>query len=325
MRTAAVQVVRHGGPEVLEPTELELGALAPDALRVEQAAIGLNFTDVYLRTGLYPGPDVPFVPGMEGAGEVVEVGAQVSDFRVGDRVAYAGQVGAYAAVRDLPAARAVHVPDGLELEAAAAVLLKGLTAWYLLHFSHRLAAGEWALVHAAAGGTGQLLCCWAKHLGASVIGAVGTASKAARVRDLGVEHVVCSAADDWPDRVRGLSGGEGVHVAYDPVGATTFAGTLAALRRRGSFVSFGNASGPAPAVEPLLLMQHGSLTFTRPHLRDFIVTSADLRAGAAAVFHLVAEGVLPVSIGARLPLAEAGRAQAELEGRRTTGSTLLVP
>lgn len=319
MRTEVVQVTALGGPEVLAHGEVELGPLAPGHARVQQRAVGLNFIDVYHRTGLYPGPPPPFVLGVEAAGIVLEGEA------TGQRVAYAGELGAYAAARDVPAERLVPLPDGIDDDVAAAVTLKGLTAWYLVRACRPVVPGEWVLVHAAAGGVGQLLCQWAAHLGARVIGTAGSAAKVALAEEAGCEVALRYDEGDWAAAVRDATGGVGVAVAYDSVGAATFEGTIASLAPRGTFVSFGNASGPAPAVEPLELSRRGSLFFTRPTLKDYTATSVELRAAAAELYGLVEDGTLHVRIGACRPLAEAAAAHADLEGRRTTGATVLVP
>lgn len=313
-----------GGPEVLVSTELELGPLAPGQARVAQGAVGLNFIDVYHRTGLYPGPPPPFVPGVEGAGEVIAAGEGV-DLPLGARVAYAGELGAYSAVCDVPADRLVLLPDAIDDETAAAVMLKGLTSWYLVRACRPVVAGEWVLVHAAAGGVGQLLSRWAAHLGGRVIGTAGSEEKIDLARAAGCEVALRYDEGDWVKALRDATGGAGVAVAYDSVGAATFTGTLDSLAPRGTFVSFGNASGPAPALEPLELSRHGSLHFTRPTLKDYVPTPEALRAAASEVLTLVADGTLPVRIGARRPLAEAAAAHVELEARRTTGSTVLRP
>ncbi len=324
MKTEVVQVTALGGPDVLASAEVELGPLGPGQVRLAQRAIGLNFIDVYYRTGLYPGPSLPFVPGFEGAGEVVEVGQGV-DLAVGTRAAYVGELGAYAGIRDLPAERLVLLPDGIDDVTAAAVLLKGLTAWYLVRACRPVVPGEWVLVHAAAGGVGQLLCRWAAHLGARVIGTAGSDAKLKLALEAGCEAALSYRDGDWASRVCELTGGDGVAVAYDSVGAATFTGTLDSLARRGTFVSFGNSSGPAPSVEPLELARRGSLHFTRPTLWDYVPTTESLQAAAAELFELVLDGTLPVHVGSRRPLAEAGEAQSALEARLTTGSTVLLP
>ena len=324
MKTEAVQVTALGGPEVLASTELELGPLAPGQVRIAQGAIGLNFIDVYYRTGLYPGPPSPFVPGVEGAGEVLAAGEGV-DLSPGTRVAYAGELGAYSAVRDVRADRVVPLPEAIDDETAAAVMLKGLTSWYLVRECRPVIPGEWVLVHAAAGGVGQLLCRWAAHLGGRVIGTAGSEEKVALARASGCEVALRYDEGDWVEAVREATGGAGVGVAYDSVGAATFEGTLGSLAPRGSFVSFGNASGPAPAFAPLELARRGSLHFTRPTLQDYVPTTETLRAAAGEVLGLVAQGTLPVRIGARWPLGGAAEAHGALEARRTTGSTVLLP
>lgn len=325
MKAQVIQAAAHGGPEVLHVAEVELAPLAAHEARLQQTAVGLNFIDVYYRTGLYPGPPPPFVLGVEACGVVQELGPAVTDLRVGQRVAYAGELGAYASARNVDAARLVGVPDSVSDEAAAGVTLKGLTAWYLVRACRPLLGGEWVLIHAAAGGVGQVLCRWAASLGARVIGTVGSEPKAELARASGCEVVLRYDHGDWPAAVREATDGVGVEVAYDSVGAATFEGTLECMATRGTFVSFGNASGPAPAVEPFELMRRGSLVFTRPTLKDFVATRADLLAAASELFGLVGDGALPVSVGLRLPLCEAAQAHRRLEARETSGSTVLLP
>jgi NADPH2:quinone reductase len=321
----AVKIERTGGPEVLELVEIERPQLGPGEILLRNSAIGINFIDTYHRTGLYP-LTLPSGLGVEGAGVVEAVGEGVTRFKAGDRAAYAlAGLGAYAEYKVVPESRAVRVPDGVDLRTAAAILLKGMTAEFLVRRTYPLKAGETALIHAAAGGVGQLLTQWAKAIGARVIATVGSEAKAARAHALGAEHVILYRTADVAAEVRRITGGAGVAVAYDSVGRNTFEGTLESLGRRGLFVSFGNASGPAPAVEPAQLMRSGSLFFTRPTLGDYVATTEELDASAAAVFELVASGKLKVEIGQTFPLADVRKAHEALESRQTVGASLLIP
>lgn len=321
----AIRLTATGGPEVLELVDLPDPSPGPGQVLVRQTAIGVNYIDTYHRSGLYP-LRLPSGLGMEGAGEVVAVGEGVTRFSPGDRVAFAsGPIGAYAELHAVDAARAVPIPEGVDERTAAAALLKGMTAEFLLLRCRPVAAGEAVLIHAAAGGVGQIMVQWAKALGAVVIATAGNAAKAARVRDLGADHVILYGEQDLAAEVRRITDGAGVPVAYDSVGAATFEGTLASLSRRGVFVSFGNASGPPPAVEPGRLMRMGSLFFTRPTLGDYVATTEELDASAAAVFARIASGQITIEIGQTFPLSQARAAHAALEARQTVGSTLLIP
>ena len=320
-----IRLTANGGPDVLDLVDLPDPVPGPGQVLVRQTAIGVNYIDTYHRSGLYP-LRLPSGLGMEGAGEVVAAGEGVSRFAPGDRVAFAsGPIGAYAELHAVDAARAVAIPGGVDDRTAAAALLKGMTAEFLLRRCRPVATGETILVHAAAGGVGQIMVQWAKALGAVVIATAGNAAKAARVRDLGADHVILYAEQDVAAEVRRITGGAGVPVAYDSVGAATFEGTLASLARRGVFVSFGNASGPPPAVEPGRLMRMGSLFFTRPTLGDYVATTEDLDASAAEVFGRIAAGEISIEIGQTFPLSQARAAHEALESRQTVGSTLLIP
>ncbi len=320
----AIQALRAGGPEVLEPAQITRPAAGPGQIVVRHHAIGINYIDTYQRSGLYP-VSYPAVLGQEAAGEVEDVGDGVTRFKVGDRVAYNGQLGAYAEAQAVSADRAVLLPQAVSYETAAASLLKGMTAECLVRRVHAVRPGETILVHAAAGGVGSLLVQWGKALGATVIGTVGSEEKARFVRALGCDHVILYRHEDVAARVKEITGGKGVPVAYDSVGKDTFEGTLASLSRRGLFVSFGNASGPAPAVEPLRLMRGGSLFFTRPTLYDYTATLADLDESSGELFGMLASRKLTVEIGQRFPLAEARRAHEALESRGTIAATVLLP
>jgi len=320
----AIQAVRAGGPEVLEAVELPVPAPGPGQILVRHEAIGLNFIDTYQRSGLYP-MRYPAVLGQEGAGVVERLGEGVSRFKAGDRVAYNGQQGAYAEFHLVQAARAVALPDAVNFEVAAASLLKGMTCECLVRRCHAVQPGETILVHAAAGGVGSLLVQWGKAIGAAVIGTVGSAEKAAFVRELGCDHVILYRDEDVAARVKEITAGKGVSVAYDSVGKDTFEGTLNSLARRGLFVSFGNASGPVPAFEPLRLMRGGSLYMTRPTLYDYTTTPEELDESSGQLFAMIASGKLRIEIGQRFKLADARAAHQALEGRGTIGATVLLP
>jgi NADPH2:quinone reductase len=321
----AVQVRQVGGPEVLKLVELPTPEPAEGQIRVRHEAVGLNYIDVYYRTGLYPAP-MPTVLGVEAAGVVDAIGPGVSRFRPGDRVGYAGgPLGAYAEFACVPAERAVRLPNGIDARTAAAVLLKGMTAEFLVRRCHIVQPGQVVLAHAAAGGVGLILTQWAKALGATVIGTVGETRKVEIAKGHGCDEVILYREENVPDRVRALTGGLGAHVAYDSVGAATFEATLKSLRRRGTFVSFGNASGPVPPFEPLRLSRAGSLFFTRPTLFDYVATTEELDASAAALFDMILSGRIRVEIGSERPLAEARFAHEALESRETVGATILIP
>ena len=320
----AIQAVRAGGPDVLEAVDLPRPTPAAGQVLVRHEAIGLNFIDTYQRSGLYP-MRYPAVLGQEAAGVVEALGDGVAGFKVGDRVAYSGQGGAYAEFQVVPAARLLHLPDGVSFEVAAASMLKGMTTEFLVRRCHPLKAGETLLLHAAAGGVGTLLTQWAKAIGATVIGTVGSAEKAELARRLGCDHVILYREEDVPARVKEITGGLGVPVAYDSVGKDTFEMTMGSLARRGLFVSFGNASGAVPAFEPLRLSRAGSLFFTRPTMGDYTATRAELEESAGALFEMIASGKLKIEIGQRFKLADARQAHEALEGRATIGATVLTP
>jgi len=320
----AIQFSRTGGPEVLELVEVETPAPGPGQVRVRHEACGINFIDTYQRGGLYP-VKLPCIPGGEAAGVVDAVGEGVTRLKEGDRVAYLGGFGGYAEANVVAAERAVKVPDQVDLKVAAASFLKGMTVEAFVRRCYPVRAGQFVLVHAAAGGVGQIMVQWLKAIGAVVIATVGSEAKAERVRALGADHVILYREQDVAAEVRGITGGQGVAVAYDSVGKDTFEGTLGSLARRGWFVSFGNASGPAPAVEPLRLMRGGSLVFTRPTLFDYVATTEELDLSAAALFEMIATGKVKIEIGQTFPLADARKAHEALESRATVGASLLVP
>ena len=320
----AIRIEGFGGPDVLRLTDLPVPLPGPGQIVVRVEAAGVNFIDVYHRIGLYPNP-LPLVPGMEGAGVVAAVGSGVSRFRQGDRVAWANVLGSYAAHVLLAAERAVAVPPGLRADTAAAAMLQGMTAHYLCTSTFPLAAGHTCLVHAAAGGVGLLLVQMAKRRGARVIGTVGTEAKAALAREAGADEVVLYRQEDFLEAVRRLTGGRGVDVVYDSVGKTTAEKSLDCLVPRGMAVFYGNASGPVPPIDPLVLSRKGSLFLTRPSLVHYIADRASLEARAADVLGDAAAGRLKVRIDRIHPLAEAAEAHRALEGRQTTGKVLLVP
>jgi NADPH2:quinone reductase len=323
MKTHAIRIHETGGPEVLRWEEIAVGAPGEGEVLVRNEAVGLNFIDVYHRTGLYPLP-LPLTGGNEGAGVVEAIGPGVAGFAVGDRVAYVAQ-GSYAERLLRPAAKLVKLPDAIDARTAAGMMLKGMTAEYLLRRTHEVQAGETILVHAAAGGVGQILCQWGKALGAIVIGTVGHADKAAIATGAGADHVILSGEEDVAARVREITGGKGVPVVYDGVGAATFEASLKSLAKRGLLVSYGNASGPVPPFSPGLLSSNGSLYLTRPTLNDYTGTSEELRASAAALFDVVIGGQVKIAVEQTYALKDAGQAHRDLEARKLTGSTVLLP
>ena len=322
----AIRIHQTGGPDAMRWEDVEVGAPGPGEVRIRHEAVGLNYIDVYFRTGLYPAPSLPFSPGMEGAGVVEAVGEGVDSLAVGDRVAYAAPpVGSYAEERLMPADKVVKVPAGIDSRQAAAMMLQGMTVEYLLRRTYPVQAGETILFHAAAGGVGLIACQWAKHLGATVIGTVGSDEKAELARAHGCDHPIVYTREDFTARVRELTDGAGVPVVYDAVGRDTFAGSLDCLRPRGMLVSFGQSSGKIDPFDVGILSAKGSLYVTRPTLMTYTASRADLEASAQALFDVVAGGAVRVTVNQTFPLAEAADAHRALESRRTTGSTILVP
>ncbi|MGB8326656.1 MAG: quinone oxidoreductase [Steroidobacteraceae bacterium] len=320
-----IRLYQHGGPEVLRLEETETAAPGRGEVQVRHTAIGVNYIDVYDRTGLYP-LRLPAVLGREAAGVLLAKGAGVRGLRVGERVAYAhSEPGAYCEIRNVPATRVVKIPKGVSDEVAAAVMLKGLTAQFLLRRTLRVQRADTILVHTAAGGVGSLLCQWARSLGATVIGVVGSDAKAALAKRNGCRHVLVLGRDDLVASVRRLTRGRGVRVVYDAVGKDTFMASLDCLAPLGMMVTYGNSSGPPPAIAPLELARRGSLFLTRPSLFAYIARRSDLEAMAREVFGMVRRKKLRVRIGQRYALADAAQAHRDLEGRRTTGSTVLLP
>ncbi len=325
MMAKVVRLLRYGGPEALVLESFEPQPPAPAEIQIRHTAIGLNYVDVYDRTGLYP-MTLPGVLGREAAGVVAALGSKVRGFRVGDRVAYVYSTpGAYSEVRNVPAGRVVKVPSAISDSEAAALMLKGLTAHYLLRRTYRVRRGDPILVHAAAGGVGLILCQWARFLGARVIGVVGSEAKADLARKNGCRHVLVSGRDLLVPGVKALTKGEGVAVVYDSVGKDTFMESLDCLRPLGMMVTYGNASGPPPAVSPLELTKRGSLFLTRPTLFSYIATREALAAAARELFAVVKSRKVRIRIGQTYPLAEVAQAHRDLEARRTTGSTVLLP
>ncbi|GII91616.1 quinone oxidoreductase family protein [Sinosporangium siamense] len=318
----AIVVSTPGGPKALEIREIPDPVPGPGTLLVKIAAAGVNFLDIYHREGRYP-LSRPFTPGSEGAGIVVAVGEGVEDFSAGDRVAWAGPMGGYAELAVVPAVQALAVPDGVELDIAAAATLQGMTAHYLTHSTYKVEAGDDVLIHAAAGGMGLLLTQIAKLRGARVIGTVSTEEKERLARAAGADEVL--RYDGFAEAVRESTGGDGVQVVYDGVGAATFEGSLASLRPRGLLALYGAASGAVPPVDPMVLTSRGSLFLTRPTLANYIATREELLWRASDVFGWIASGRLHINISHRYPLADAGRAHEDLEARRTTGKLLLIP
>lgn len=321
----AIRVHETGGPRVLRWEPVKLRPPEGQEVLIRQMAVGLNFIDTYHRSGLYPVPGLPFIPGMEGAGMVEAVGPDVRGLRPGDRVMYCkGALGAYATHRLMQEDDLLRIPEGITPEQAAACLLRGCTAFMLLQRTMVVNSTMTLLVHAAAGGVGSLLTQWAKHLGARVIGTVGSPEKSALAKSHGCDEVLVLGQNDWVSQLREVTNGERCNVVYDAVGADTFNGSLDCLRRFGLMVSYGQSSGPVPPFSPLELMTRGSLFFTRPSLRDYISETIDYGQAAASFFELVLRGVLRVPIGQSYYLSDAATAHADLEGRRTTGSSVLI-
>ncbi len=321
----AIRIHQTGGPEVLTWETVDVPPPAAGEATVRHHAVGLNFIDTYHRTGLYPLP-LPSGIGLEGAGVVEAVGAGVTEVKVGDRVAYAGgPVGAYAEVRNIPAHRLLILPDAIAFDTAAAMMLQGLTAAYLLRRTYRVQPGDAVLIHAAAGGVGLIACQWAKALGATVIGTVGSPAKAELAKAHGCDHVINYSTENFTQRVREITGGEGVPVVYDGVGKDTFMGSLDSLRPLGMLVTYGNASGPVPPFDVLLLSQKGSLFVTRPTIMHYTAKRADLEALGTELFDVVVSGKVRIEVNQTYPLREAAQAQRDLEARKTTGSTVLLP
>lgn len=323
--TKAIRFHKTGGPEVLQLDDITVPEPGPGQTRIRHTAIGVNFIDTYQRTGLYPMP-LPSVAGNEGAGVVEAVGPGVTQVKPGDRVAYTGAPpGAYAESRLYPADRLVKIPEGITDEQAASMMLKGMTVWYLIHRTYAVKPGETVLWHAAAGGVGLIACQWLKSMGVTVIGTAGSDEKAALAKAHGCEHVIVYTRENFAERVKAITGGKGLPVVYDSVGKTTWDGSLDCLRPLGLMVSFGNASGAVPPFPVGLLAQKGSLFVTRPTLVHYVAARADLETAAAALFGVVRSGKVKIEITGRYRLGDAAQAHRDLEGRKTTGSLVLLP
>jgi NADPH2:quinone reductase len=320
----AIRIHTNGGPEVMKWEDVPTPEPGPGEALIRQAAVGLNYIDVYFRSGLYKAPSMPLVIGQEGAGTVVSVGANVTSVAPGDRVAYAGSIGGYATQRVIPADRLVKVPEGISFETAAAMMLQGMTAQYLVRRTYTVKPGDVIVAHAAAGGVGLILCQWAKHIGATVIGVVSSEEKAALAREHGAAHTVIGAAN-LPAEVKRITGGAMVPVVYDSVGKDTFMASLDCLAPLGLMVSYGNASGPVPPVDLGILAAKGSLYLTRPSLATYTAKRADLAMTAADLFDVVLKGAVKIQVNQTFPLKDAAAAHIALESRKTTGSTVLIP
>lgn len=324
--TKAIRIHQPGGPEALSYEDVEVGEPGVGEVRLTQTAIGLNYIDVYHRSGLYPVPELPWVLGMEAAGQVEAVGEGVTELKIGDRVAYASPPpGSYVEIRNMKADRLIKLPDGIGDRQAAAMMLQGMTAEYLIRRTYKVQKGDTVLFHAAAGGVGLIACQWLNHLGATVIGTVGSEQKAKLARANGCHHTINYRTDNVVEAVKVITGNKGVPVVYDSVGKDTFAASLECLSFRGMMVSFGNASGPVTAVEPAMLSQKGSLYLTRPTLMHYIASREDLVNSAMALFDVVKSGAVEISVNQTYPLAETAQAHRDLEARKTSGSTVLLP
>lgn len=323
--TKAIRIHEHGGPEVLKYEDMDIGDVGPGEVRLRHNAIGLNFIDVYQRTGLYPIGDLPKALGMEAAGVIEEVGSDVEGFKVGDRVAYAMGLGSYAEERVWGTDRLVKLPDSIEDKMAAAMMLQGMTAYYLVNRTYQMKPGDIILLYAAAGGVGSIACQWAKHLGATVIGCVGSEEKAELAKANGCDHPILYRDENVPERVKEITGGEGVSVVYDSIGKATFEDSLDCLRPFGLMVSFGNASGPVDPFNIASLGPKGSLHLTRQTLATHTATRELIDECAGALFDVVEGGHVKIAVNQTYPLAETEQAHRDLEARKTTGSTVLLP
>jgi NADPH:quinone reductase len=323
---AAVRVHKTGGPEVLTYEEVEVPPPGPGQVRVKQHACGINYIDTYFRSGLYPAPGgLPFIAGNEGAGEIVAVGPGVTDLKIGDRVAYTAALGCYTAERLMPADRLVKLPMAISYEDAAAMMLKGMTVAYLLTRTFKVESGMNVLIHAAAGGIGLIACQWANHLGANVIGTVGSKDKAELAKKNGAHHVILYRDEDFAAKVKEITGGKLCAVVYDGVGKETFPASLDCIKPLGMFVSFGSASGPIDAFNINILQTKGSLFATRPTLNTYVAAREDLLKTANDLFDVVARGVVKIPVNQKYPLKDAQKAHRDLESRHTTGSSILLP
>jgi NADPH2:quinone reductase len=321
----AIRVHETGGPDVMRWEAVDTPEPGPGEIVVRHKAVGLNYIDVYFRTGLYKAPTMPFTPGNEGAGDVVAVGDGVSDLKVGDRIAYAATIGSYTEERVIAADKVVKLPDAISYETGAAMMLKGMTAQYLLRRTYRVEPGTTILFHAAAGGVGLIACQWAKHLGATVIGTVGSEEKAELARAHGCDHTINYRNENFVERVRELTGGKGVDVVYDSVGKDAYPGSMDCLRPLGLWALFGQSSGPVPPMDLGILSQKGCLYVTRPTLFVYVARREDLVATANELFDVVASGAVKIEVHQTYALKDAPAAHRDLEGRKTTGATVLLP
>mgnify|MGYP002024567617 FL=1 len=322
----AIKIYQTGGPDEMRWEPVEVGDPGPGEVRLRHSAVGLNFIDVYFRTGTYPSPQLPFTPGLEGAGTVEAIGEGVEGFAEGDRVAYAAHpLGAYAEVRLIPAEKLVHLPPGIQESTAAAMMLKGMTVQYLLRSTVALKSKDTILFQAAAGGVGLIACQWARHLGVTIIGTVGSDEKAELATAHGCTHTIVYTRENFVDRVRELTDGVGVDVVYDSVGQHTFEGSLDCLKRRGTLALFGQSSGKVPSFDPSVLAAKGSLYLTRPGLFDYTADRSSLEHCSGELFQVMQSGAVQADINQEYALSDASLAHADLEGRRTTGASVLLP
>ncbi len=321
----AIQIHETGGPEVMKWEEVDVAEPGEGQVKLRQTAVGLNYIDVYFRTGTYPQENMPFTPGMEGAGEVVAVGDGVTHVKAGDRVAYAGAIGSYAQERIAPAEKMVKLPDSIEDQTGAAMMLKGMTASYLLRRTYKVSAGDTILYHAAAGGVGLIICQWAAHLGATIIGTVSSEEKAELARAHGCTHTINYKTEDFVERVKEITDGQGCDVVYDSIGKDTFPASLDCVKKFGLWATFGQSSGPLPDLNMGLLAQKGSLYATRPTLFTHIGDREGLEEISGALFDVVSGGHVKIEVNQTYPLADAAQSHRDLEGRKTTGSTVLLP
>ena len=321
----AIRIHKVGGPEAMQYEQVEVGAPGAGQVKLKQHAIGVNYIDVYLRTGLYPQPAHPFIPGMEGAGEVIAVGAGVTDLKVGDRVAYAGPPGGYATERFMPADRVVKIPDGIDYKTAAAMMLQGMTVRYLIRKTYKVDKNTTLLWHAAAGGVGLIACQWIKSIGATMIATAGGPEKCKLALEAGATYCIDYKKEKFVDRVKEITGGKLCDVVYDSIGKDTFPASLDCLKPLGLFVTFGNASGPIESVNPTILSAKGSIYMTRPSLGNYISTRADLVETANDLFDVVKKGIVKINVNHTYALKDAAQAHRDLESRKTTGSIVLMP
>lgn len=321
----AIRIHEHGGPDKLTWEQVDVGQPGAGQLRIKHHAVGLNYIDTYQRSGLYKLPSLPATLGMEGAGEVTAVGDGVTEFKVGDRVAYANPMGSYSEERIAPAERMVKLPDSIPYDTAAAMMLQGMTVRYLLRQTYKVGPGTTLLFHAAAGGVGLIACQWAKHLGATIIGTAGSADKCQLAKDHGATHVINYQTENFVERVKEITGGKGCDVVYDSIGKDTFPSSLDCLKPLGLFVSFGNASGAITNFDLGMLAAKGSLYVTRPTLFTYTAKREDLLANTHDLFEVVSKGVVKINVNQRYALADARQAHIDLEARKTTGSTILKP